>query len=358
MAAVVRSIVLALLAGVLAAVPLAALPAASSATDGTSPSARSVEVASRKVAFSVENVNATPVACHTDGRTYRLRGELVGPRPDLYGASVGRINVLVHDLTSGSWFWHLRRHPSYDYASRLAARGETSLVIDRLGYDASTLADGNATCLGAQAGMLHQVIQHLRSGHYDFPSSADLPPAAEHVVVHGHSVGAAIAQVEAGTFDDVDGLVVMSWSDSGASQRAVDEASQQSRRCVQGEDFAPFGQGAREYRRLFFTTAPRSVQRTAAARRNLSPCGDPLSLSQMLSVSSTTTTRGIEVPVLLLFGGRDKLNRSDAAGRQAAAYSSGVAVTRRTIAGAGNALPLERSAATTRGYVLRWLAGL
>lgn len=351
MAAVVRLIVLALVAGV-----LASLPAASSATD--SASARTVEVATRKVTFSVENENATPVACHTDGRTYRLRGELVGPRPDLYGASIGRVNVLVHDLTSGSWFWHLRRHPSYDYATRLAARGETSLVIDRLGYDASTLADGNATCLGAQADMLHQVIQHLRSGHYDFSSSTDLPPAVEHIVVHGHSVGAAIAQVEAGQFDDVDGLVLMSWSDSGASQRAVDEASQQSQLCLKGKDYATFGQGGREYRRLFFATAPHAVQRTAATRRNPSPCGDPLSLSQTLSASSAITTREIEVPVLLLFGGRDRLNRSDAARRQAAAYSSSVAVTRRTLAGAGNALPLERSAAKTRGYVLRWLAGL
>lgn len=351
MAAVVRLIALALVAGV-----LASLPAASSATDATAP--RTVDVASRKVSFSVENENATPVACKPDGRTYRLRGELVGPRSDLFGASVGRVNVLVHDLTSGSWFWHLRRHPSYDYATRLAARGETSLVIDRLGYDASSLPDGNATCLGAQADMLHQVIQHLRSGHYDFAASADVPPAAEHVVVHGHSVGAAIAQVEAGQFDDVDGLVLMSWSDSGASSRAVDEASQQSELCLKGKDYASFGQGAREYRRLLFATAPRAVQRTAALRRNPSPCGDPLSLSQMLSASSTTTTRKIEAPVLLLFGGKDRLNRSDAARRQAAAYSSSVSVTRRTLVGAGNALPLERSAAKTRGYVLRWLAGL
>lgn len=353
MAAVVRLIALALVAGV-----LALLPAASSATDGTPASARGVDVTSRKVVFSVENENATPVACGTGGGTYRLRGELVGPRSDLFGTSIGRVNVLVHDLTSGSWFWHLRSHPSYDYATRLAARGETSLVLDRLGYDSSPLADGNATCLGAHADMLHQVIQHLRSGHYNFRVSDDSTPAAQHVVVHGHSIGAAIAQVEAGEFDDVDGLVLMSWSDSGASSRAVDEASQQSQLCVEGRDYASFGQGPREFRRLLFASAPAAVQRTAASRRNPSPCGDPLSLGQMVSASSTTTTREIEVPVLLLFGGKDKLNRSDAARRQAAAYSSDVVVTRRTIAGAGNALPLERSAATTRGHVLRWLAGL
>ena len=74
--------------------------------------------------------------------------------------------MLVHDLGTGGWFWNLRTHPAYDCATRLAERGETSLVLDRLGYGASRLADGNATCLGAQVDMLHQVVQHLVSGQY------------------------------------------------------------------------------------------------------------------------------------------------------------------------------------------------
>lgn len=347
MVTVVRLVVVGLVGGLLAALPTGAAPASASPSD----------VVTRRVVFAVENTNATPVACTPDNRSYQLSAELVGPRREVLGANIDRVNVLVHDLTAGSWFWHLRRHPAYDYAGQLAAHGETSLVIDRLGYDESPLADGNATCLGAQADILHQVIQHLRSGHYLFRDSAEAVPGVQHVVTHGHSVGAAIAQIEAGTFDDVDGLVVMSWSDQGASQRAVDEASQQSQACLRGDDYATFGQGPREFRRLLFATAPARVKRTATRRRNPSPCGDPLSLGQAVSASARTTP-AIEAPVLLLFGGRDRLNRTDAARQQADAYADGVRVTRHTIAGAGNALPLERSAPVTRRQVLRWLATL
>lgn len=345
---VARIVVTGLVAGL-----LAALPSGSPAVAADQAS----DVVSRDVVFKVENVNNTDVACPADGKTYRLRGELVGPRAEVLSADIPRINVLVHDMATGSWFWNLRSRPSYDYATKLARRGETSLVLDRLGYDASPLDDGNATCLGAQADMLHQVVQHLRSGRYDFGDGSATTPAAQQVVVHGHSAGAAIAQIEAATFDDVHGLVLMSWSDSGASARAVDEASQQSATCLGGQDYASYGGTRREFRRLFFASAPADVQRAAASRRNPGPCGDALSLAQ-LEVASVVTTRQIEAPVLLLFGSKDALNRDDAAEQQAAALSSSVRVVTHVVPGAGNALVLEESAPQTRRKVSRWLCSL
>lgn len=352
MVTIVRPLVVGLVVGV-----LAALPVTPSVADDSPVAQRTSHVVSRQVVFEMENTNATKVACVPDGRSYRIRGELVGPRSEVLGADADRINVLVHDLSAGSWFWHLRDHPAYDYATQLARAGETSLVLDRLGYDSSRLADGNATCLGAQADMLHQVVQHARSGSYKFRKSTRGTPAAQHVVVHGHSVGAAIAETEAATFDDVDGLVLMSWSDSGASQRAVDEASQQSATCLRGEDYATYGQTKKEFRQLLFASAPARVQRTAASLRNPDPCGDALSLTQLVG-SLNLTTRDIEAPVLLLFGSKDALTRNDAAEKQAKAFSSSVSVTSRTVRGAGSALPLEKSAPKTRERVLRWLCSL
>ncbi len=352
MVAIVRPLVAGLVAGVLAALPLTP-----SVADDSPVAQRTSDVVSRKVVFEIENTNATAVACVPDGKSYKLRGELVGPRNEVLATDADRVNVLVHDLTAGSWFWHLRAHPSYDYATQLARAGETSLVLDRLGYDSSRLADGNATCLGAQADMLHQVVQHVRSGRYDFRNSTRGTPGAQHVVLHGHSVGAAIAQTEAAKFDDVDGLVLMSWTDSGASQRAVDEASQQSATCLQGEDYATYGQTKKEFRQLLFASAPAPVQRTAASLRNPDPCGDALSLTQLVA-SLNLTTQDIEAPVLLLFGSKDALTRNDAAQQQAQAFSSSVEVTSRTVKGAGSALPLEKSAPTTRARVLRWLCSL
>src|SRR6478752_1233328 len=208
---------LALLGGILASLPVSPATAAT-------PVARSgADVVTRRVLVAVENTNATPVACTPDNKSYVLHARLVGPRHEVLGANVPRMDVLVHDLATGSWFWNLRRHPAYDYATRLAHAGETSLVLDRLGYGASKLAQGNATCLGAQADMLHQVVQHVRSGQYRFADSARSTPAG--------------------------------------------------------------------------------VQRTALARRDVDPCGDALSLGQMVT-ASTSSARNVEAPVLLLFGGK------------------------------------------------------
>jgi len=170
-------------------------------------------------------------------------------------------------------------------------------------------------------------------------------------------VGAAIAELEAGTYDDVAGLVLMSWTDRGASQRAVDEASRQSGVCLGGQDHVRTGASPKDYRRLLFVTAPAGVQRAALAHRDGAPCGDALSLGQ-LTAASTLTTRQVEAPVLLLLGGRDALVRDGSAGQQRQAFDSAASVTSHVVRGAGSALPLERSASRTRARVLHWLAGL
>ena len=347
----VRLALVALGATLLAAVPL------TSATAGhRSPSAqRGSDVVSRAVVYEVENANASKVACRSDDESYQLRGRIVGPRREVFSPDVPRINVLVHDLTSASWFWHLRSNPTYDYATKLAEKGETSIVIDRLGYGSSVLPNGNATCLGAQADIVHQVVQHTKAGLYAFTATTRRStPHAQHIVLHGHSIGAAIAQVEAATFNDVDGLVLMSWTDSGASELAIDEARRNSELCARGDDYAAYGQTKREYRKLLFVTSPRKIQRRAAALHGTNPCGDALSLSQMLAGSGSVAAE-IDEPVLLLFGGKDALNRDGAAQDQADSYSASESVTTRTIAGAGSALPLEKSAPKTRRQVVRWL---
>ncbi|HEU5037120.1 MAG TPA: alpha/beta fold hydrolase [Nocardioides sp.] len=306
-------------------------------------------IESRAVVFEVANATAPSVLCRADNQSYELRGRLVGATRDLDGLGGPlRVNVLVHDLGTGGWFWNLASHPAYDYAAQLARKGETTLVLDRLGYGASRLPDGNDTCLGAQANMLHQVVQHLISGNYRYVRSRlGSTPAAAHVVTHGHGVGAAIAQVEAGTYDDVDGLVLMSWTDRGATSLATRSAAQQSRACV-GADYAP----RPALRTQLFSTAPGSVRRAAVHRQDDDPCGDVGSLGPLL-LASNRAARNVDAPVLLLYGSKDRLNRASAREAQASAYPT--KVTTRTFAGAGSALPLERSAGKVRAAVLRWL---
>lgn len=307
-------------------------------------------VVSRAVVFEVENTNATSAVCLPDNQSYRLRGRLVGPRRAIEGRSGAlRVNVLVHDAGTGGWFWRLPGQRGYDYATRLAQHGETSLVLDRLGYGANA-ADASS-CLGAQADMLHQVVQHLRSGRYDFVDRRlGGTPAAARVVTHGHGVGAAIAQVEAATFDDVAGLVLMSWTDRPATDVARDALGEQSAACLTGVASAPAASAA-SFRHQLFAVAPARVQRRAAALRTAVPCGEVTSRAPMVLASGLGAGQ-VDAPVLLLYGSKDALTRPAARTSQASAYPT--KVTTRTFAGAGNALPLERPA-QVGSTVLRWL---
>lgn len=341
------------LLGILTALLGATLVAPPAPAALAGPAARPAVLA-RQVVFDLENTNATSVLCLPDNQSYEVRGRLVGPRKALDGHSGPiRVNVLVHDLGAGSWFWQLPGHRSYDYARQLARHGETSLVLDRLGYGASRLPDGDATCLGAQADMLHQVVQHLKSGRYVYTDPRHgTTPAAASVVTHGHAVGAAIAQVEAGTFDDVEGLVLMSWTDRGATSLATRTAARQSAACSGSADYAPLAATGAAYRSLMFASATTEIQKAAARLRADDPCGDVTSLSPLLLASGLAAGQ-VDAPVLLLYGARDALHRPAARAQQADSYPT--EVTTRTFAGAGSALPLERSAADVRAAVLRWL---
>jgi len=301
--------------------------------------------------FPVTNTNSTTLGCTADGASYRLKARLVMPADLPPNGEVQRVNLLVHDFTAGRWFWSLPDHPGYDYAAGLARAGEVTVAIDRLGYDGSPLPDGTATCLGAQATMIHEVVQRLRSGRY---RSSGAHPRFNYVVVHGHSVGAGIAELEAGTFGDLAALVVMSWSDTGPSVRATTESEVQQQKCLSGGDYAWYGQSARDFRELLFASAPAAVQRDAASRRNPDPCGDAETLAP-LAATNTGLNRRIDVPVLLLFGARDALIRAEGRDQQAMAYSRSAHVTMRVLSGTGSALPLEASAPTTRRIVTKWL---
>ncbi|WKN48493.1 alpha/beta hydrolase [Nocardioides sp. Arc9.136] len=323
------------------------------------PAVRPARVVSRPVEFDVSNANETSALCLSDNRAHVLRGRLVGPRRAVAGAGAKvRVNVLVHDAGTGAWFWNLRRVPGVDYATRLARRGETSLVLDRLGYDRSPLADGNATCLGAQATMLHQVVQHLYSGVYRFADRShedDQPPHATHVVLHGHGTGATLAQLEAAEFDDVAGLVLMSAPTATPTALAVREAADQLARCLGGGGYSEHGASAADFRRLLFASATARVRSLATAKRNPTPCGDVSSLLAALG-SATVTAGRVEVPVLLLTGDRDTRVRPLSQRAAERLFATSERVTARTVAGAGSALPLERRAGRVRSTVLRWLA--
>lgn len=326
-------------------------------TAAVSGRARTRKVSSRRVVFDLVNTNDSSVVCMPapDGEEYRVRGTLVAPRAVLRGRQLLKtVNVLVHDAGTGGWSFNLKGNPTYDYASRLAAKGHTSLVLDRLGYDRSPIADGTDTCLGAQVHQLHQVVQHLRGGKYDFVGarSGSSSPHAFDVVLHGHGTGATIAQLEAARFDDVAGLVLLAPATTNPSQLALETVRGQGETCLSA-GFAAYGADAAAYRALLFRTAPKAVQKKAVQLRNPTPCGDVSSLPSALAATTLGGSLGdmdVEVPVLQLLAGADA--RTNGGG---ASISSSEKIVRRTIRGAGSTLMLERSAPKTQRIVGRWL---
>jgi pimeloyl-ACP methyl ester carboxylesterase len=92
--------------------------------------------------------------------------------------------------------------PGFEAAPALAARGIAVLTVDRVGYGASSHPDGDSLTFAASAGYVHEVIQAVRNGALGGAPSA--------VALLGPSAGGDIALVEAGTYHDVDGLIVVS----------------------------------------------------------------------------------------------------------------------------------------------------
>jgi pimeloyl-ACP methyl ester carboxylesterase len=117
----------------------------------------------------------------------------------VYGQSATRpLVVMVHGASDSHTVFDFA--PGFQAANDLAAHGFGVLTVDRVGYGASSHPNGDTLDYFTQAAQLHDMIGQVRSGALGFT-----PPA---IVVLGPSVGADLTLVEAGTYHDVDGVVV------------------------------------------------------------------------------------------------------------------------------------------------------
>src|SRR5205823_4663713 len=167
------------------------------------------------VAFQVKNTNPSPASCSSglaDGATYTIRGHISGPPAALASGKARSITVYLFGYEAGEWNWDLKGVPGYDYAAELAKQGRVSLTLDELGYGASGHpANGNETCEGAEADITHQIIQKLRHREYTL---GEYPAIAfSKVALTGHDVGGAVAEIEAYSYKDIDGLSLVSFAD-------------------------------------------------------------------------------------------------------------------------------------------------
>jgi pimeloyl-ACP methyl ester carboxylesterase len=332
-------------------------------------SARFSKVASFPVTFQVQNVNRSQLACGSDGAAHQIKGYLTGPKAKLPRSSRSKkpaVTLYLHGLGFGEWFWHVNSPVvspaviprSLDYVLNQAEAGHVSVTIDRLGYDASDHPDGNKICLGSHADIAHQIIQQLRSGAYSVTGRK--PLRFKRVALGGHSIGAEIAMIEAYSFKDIDALVDASFSFQNLPRAQVAFGPSRDACLTGGEPAEPgapsgyayFGQPTEaDFSSIMFSSPPPAP---ILALRNRDPCGDLNSIIAAL-VQQQAKLAGVKVPVLVICGTKDALYAPLGCESQGDRFTRSRRVTVELVRNAGHAITLDRSTATFRRKVSRWL---
>ncbi len=245
--------------------------------------------------------------------------------------------IMVHGASDSHTVFDFA--PGYRAARELAQHGYGVLTVDRVGYGASSHPNGDTLSFATQAAQLHDVIGQVRGGALGF--------TPDEIVLLGPSVGADIIMVEAGTYHDVDGLVVC--FNTNQLQPALFEVDV-------GAWFAqgPYFDFGVDFRTDFFYAEPWANNWVIAldnATRNLVPRGE---ISSALGGESAPFRAQIDVPVLLMQADHDHLFVPQ---NDSALFSSSPDVTFTLLKHAGHkgfSHPTSKEAAVRT--VKRWLA--
>lgn len=116
-----------------------------------------------------------------------------GPRPQT-------VQVLLSGATYGHIYWDFPLRPEqYSYVQALTVTGYATFNLDRIGIGGSDHPSQELVTVESNAFVVHQIVQALRDGRLGSFSK---------IILVGHSIGSAIAQVEAATYADVDAIVI------------------------------------------------------------------------------------------------------------------------------------------------------
>ncbi|MBM7369218.1 alpha/beta hydrolase [Gordonia hydrophobica] len=115
------------------------------------------------------------------------------------------VQILIPGATYDRSYWDFPGFGGrYSYVKHASRAGQATLAIDPIGVGKSTLPVGWQVSSPSSAQAVHEVIRAMRNGR--------LGRSWDKVVLVGHSFGSLTAMLEAGTYNDVDGLLI-----SGAS---------------------------------------------------------------------------------------------------------------------------------------------
>ena len=256
------------------------------------------------------------------------------------------VQVLVSGATYGPTYWDFPYQPeTYSYVQALTAAGYATFDLDRLGIAPSAQPSALSVTINAEATILHQVIQALRSGQIG-------GVAFSKVMVVGHSLGSIITIDEAASYADVDGLIITGFLHNVGLNEIVSLLSLYP--AQQDPRFAGAGLPVG-----YFTTEPG----TRSVYYDLNDT-DPLALQEDEATKATITTGElttavpaeglppsllIHVPVLLAVGQYDNVfcgvvGCSQVLQLESAFYAPDTCLEAFVLPGAGHSINLHRNA--------------
>jgi pimeloyl-ACP methyl ester carboxylesterase len=309
------------------------------------------------VSFRVHNTDTSGAVCPTDGANYTVSGHITAARASLSGRAPRTLAVYLTGLDTGEWGWRLTAVPGYDWPAEIAHQGQSSLTLDMLGYGASGHPNGQNSCYGSQADVVHQVIGELRRG--DYRVDGGRPLTFSRIALVGHDVGGAIAEIEAYSYKDIDALVLMTWADQGFTPLLLDRFGRAASACATGGGLAQPGgyfymERPEEYQPDLFFDADPAVIAAVQRLREPNPCG--YNTWAFSAITSNLARLGeIHVPVLLTIGAQDTVWTSDGWALQQQHFTGSRDVTAARIPNASHFPMLERTAPQARALVGGWL---
>lgn len=150
-----------------------------------------------------EEVSLPVTLSASDADVYNVFGVLCS-RGSIHNKT---IQITLHGSTYSHLYWDWPFQPAlYSYMRRATASGYAVLNLDRIGIGESDRPPAAEVTIGANAFVVHQIVQALRGGDLVVPSFGRI--RAKRVALVAHSLGSLIAIQEAATYDDVDGVVL------------------------------------------------------------------------------------------------------------------------------------------------------
>jgi pimeloyl-ACP methyl ester carboxylesterase len=273
------------------------------------------------------------------------------------------IQIALHGATYSHLYWDWPYQPeTYSYVLRATEEGYAVLNLDRIGIGQSSHPPADDVTIESNAYVVHQVVQMLRGGGLLVQPFGRI--RAQRVVLVGHSLGSVISIQEAGTFHDVDGVVL-----TGVSHTVTPALGDVS---FQPANLDPHFAG-RNIPDGYVTTLPgtRSIFYNAGDRSTFDPKilrideknKETATIAELMTaVPALALSTGIHVPVLVMVGDSDAAfcnpptcTESGSLATEPSFYPADTCAEAVAIHGSGHVLNLHYSAPRAYNIILRWI---